>query len=325
MGDAARGTAVESAESAMRGNSAALHEVRARIRRVAASSAPVLLTGESGTGKALAARMVHECSARARAPFIAVDCALPAPAVELELFGHESPGQGTPLAIRAGAFERAHGGTLLLEEIDKLPLEQQTRLLSVLETGRVCRTGGSNEIHVDVRIVTTAHRDPAEAVRAGRMRPELHCRLDVFPIRLPPLRERGDDALEIARHVVGGLNAACGRERRLSTQARVFLHNHAWPGNVRELRSCVERGYLLGDGEIHLELERAATTPQQSASEIRLQVGTTLEQAERALIEATLSHLRGNKSGAAQTLGCSLKTLYNKLNSYAQLSNAAGA
>jgi DNA-binding NtrC family response regulator len=328
MGDAARETATDSAEAMMHGSSAAMREVRARIRRVATSDVAVLLTGESGSGKELAARMVHECSARAGGPIITVDCGtFAAPGIETELFGHEGDGPGDAAGTHPSAFERAGGGTLFLDDITGLPAELQTRLLRVLETGRLCRAGGKSEVRVDVRIVAATQATPAEAVRSGRLRAELHSRLAVFPIMLPPLRERGDDALEIAQHMIDGLNAVSGRERQLSAQARAFLRSHVWPGNVRELRACVERGYLLSDREVHLAaaLDAGDAAAQSRAAEIRLQVGTTLEQAERALIEATLWHLRGNKSGAAQTLGCSLKTLYNKLNSYAQLSNAAGA
>ena len=337
MGEPAMTTMTTTSDEHIWGSSSAMQRVRERILRVAGSDATVLVVGESGSGKDLVARQLHESSARSAGPFLALDCgAQPAARAEAGLFGTERGPAGDGPRPQPGALERAHRGTLFLDHITALSAELQTRLLRVLETGRLQRVGGRSETTVDVRIVAATHHRPTEALRRGLLREDLYYRLAVYPILIPPLRERGDDALEIAQRLLDGLNAANGGQRRFSAQALQLLREYAWPGNVRELRSVVERGFLLSDDDVQLLAEQrsaaaqdlpglavAATPP--AAGEVRLPVGTTLEQAERALIEATLSHMRGNKSSAAQTLGCSLKTLYNKLNSYAQLSNAARA
>jgi two-component system response regulator HydG len=318
------------ATTQMWGSSAAMAQVRDGIARVAPTEATVLLVGESGSGKELVARAIHEGSDRSGGAFVAVNCgAIPATLIEAELFGHERGSFTGASRLHAGVFERAQRGTLFLDEITEMPPELQTRLLRVLETRRFYRVGGSVEFTSDARIIAASNRNPMESVRDGKLREDLFYRLAVFPISLPPLRERAEDATEIALALLAQLNAGVFAKKRLSSQALEFLRDYRWPGNVRELRNVVERGFLLAETDIELSPPLQGLGPASGNSsgvpEVAVAVGTTLEDAERAIIEATLHHLQGNKPRTAQTLGCSLKTLYNKLNSYAQLARVAGA
>jgi transcriptional regulator with PAS, ATPase and Fis domain len=283
----------------------------------------VLICGESGVGKELVAESVHAMSHRATKPFVAINCAaIPATLIEAELFGHERGSFTGAMRTREGVFERANGGTLLLDEITEMPLELQSRLLRVLETKRLNRVGGSADLPVDVRVIAATNRPPARALEEGRLREDIYYRLAVLTIELPPLRERGDDILVLADFFLAELNLQNGTRKRLSEELRAQFLRHRWPGNVRELRNAVERAYILCDGELNLSEQDMPTLhgvdgeQGRRGDEIRVSIGTTLDEIERTAILATLKHFEGDKRRAADVLGCSLKTLYNKLHAY---------
>lgn len=305
------------------GLSAPMQEVFRLIDRVGPTEASVLLTGESGSGKELAAQSIHDRSLRRGGPFLAINCgAIPAGLIEAELFGYEKGSFTGAVRAQGGVFERADGGTLLLDEITEMPMEMQTRLLRVLETRRFYRVGANVELSTDVRVIAASNRCPLQAVRSGQLREDLLYRLAVFPIELPPLRSRGNDVELLAGHFLDELNAQAGTHKQLTAHSRMTLKQHSWPGNVRELRNCIERAFILGDQALELapliqsQSSRAAGADDRERLEIR--VGSRIHDMERSLIEATLDYFQGNKRRAADALGCSLKTLYNKLNGYSQ-------
>jgi DNA-binding NtrC family response regulator len=316
------------------GESTAMQKVFRLIARVGPTEAIVLLTGESGSGKELAAQAIHECSVRRGAPFIAINCgAIPAGLIEAELFGYEKGSFTGAVRAHAGVFERARGGTLLLDEVTEMPLDMQTRLLRVLETRKFYRVGASQEQESDVRVIAATNRCPMQAARSGLLREDLLYRLAVFPIDLPPLRDRGDDINLLAEHFLAQLNAHAHSHKRFSALARVLLKQHTWPGNVRELRNCIERAFILADDVLELAPLLHQTPPAAVARDgdarlrdaasgardlLEIRVGSRIHDMERSLIEATLDYFQGNKRRAADALGCSLKTLYNKLNGYSQ-------
>src|SRR3984957_4617930 len=235
------------------GLSAAMQEVFRLIDRVGPTEASVLLTGESGSGKELVAQSIHDRSQRSGGPFLAINCgAIPAGLIEAELFGYEKGSFTGAVRAHAGVFERADGGTLLLDEITEMPLDMQTRLLRVLETRKFYRVGANVELSTDVRVIAASNRGPLQAVPGGHLREDLLYRLAVFPIELPPLRSRGNDVELLAEHFLGELNARARTQKRLTAPARMMLKQHNWPGNVRELKNCIERAFILGD--THLEL-----------------------------------------------------------------------
>ncbi len=302
------------------GESPVMQEVFRLIERVGPTEGSVLLTGESGSGKELAARSIHECSPRSGGPFVAINCgAVPPGLMEAELFGYAN---GSGAARVAGVFERAQGGTLLLDEVTELPLDMQTRLLRVLETRRFYRAGAGTELECDVRVIAATNRCPLQAVQSGHLREDLLYRLAVFPVDMPPLRTRGGDVELLAEHFLADLNAQARTQKRLSALARMTLKQHSWPGNVRELKNCIERAFVLGDAVLDLTplLPGAARDGNSSgdAERLSIRVGSRIHDMERSLIEATLDYFKGNKRRAADALGCSLKTLYNKLNGYSQ-------
>jgi len=305
------------------GASPAMQEVFRLIERVAPTEASVLLTGESGSGKDLAAQSIHDRSLRRGGPFIAVNCgAIPAGLIEAELFGFEKGSFTGALRAHAGVFERAQGGTLLLDEITEMPLDMQTRLLRVLETRRFYRVGANLELLTDVRVIASTNRCPLQAVQSGQLREDLLYRLAVFPIDMPPLRSRGRDVDLLAEHFLADLNAQSGTQKRFSALGRMTLKQHSWPGNVRELKNCIERAFILADQTLELapliQNSNAAKGGDHADDRERLdiRVGSRIYDMERSLIEATLDYFQGNKRRAADALGCSLKTLYNKLNGY---------
>jgi two-component system response regulator HydG len=332
--------AVSAIESLL-GNSVAMQEVFRLIERVGPTEASVLLTGESGSGKELAARMIHECSTRCGKPFIAINCgAIPAGLIEAELFGYEKGSFTGAVRAHAGVFERANGGTLLLDEVTEMPLDMQTRLLRVLESRRFYRVGANTEYTSDVRVIAATNRCPLSAVQAGQLREDLLYRLAVFPIDMPPLRNRGDDVELLANHFLAELNAQSLTQKRLSAHARMTLLQHSWPGNVRELKNCIERAFILGDNVLELAplIQNGARGEQSSnghqgmssggaadRDRLEIRVGSRIYDMERSLIEATLDYFKGNKRRAADALGCSLKTLYNKLNGYSQRQECANS
>jgi DNA-binding NtrC family response regulator len=316
------------APSPLLGDSAAMQEVFRLIERVGPTEASVLLTGESGSGKELAAQSIHDRSSRRGGPFIAINCgAIPAGLIEAELFGYEKGSFTGAMRAHAGVFERAQGGTLLLDEVTEMPLDMQTRLLRVLETRKFYRVGASTEFLSDVRVIASTNRCPLLAVQNGQLREDLLYRLAVFPIDLPPLRSRGQDVDLLAEHFLADLNAHSGTQKRLSAASRMTLKEHAWPGNVRELKNCIERAFILCDQTLELapliqHVARAGeAVPDRERLDIR--VGSRIYDMERSLIEATLDYFKGNKRRAADALGCSLKTLYNKLNGYSQSEECA--
>jgi len=312
-------------DSALRliGNSPAMQKVRDLIGRVAPTDSTVLICGESGCGKELVAESIHAMSPRADKPFVAINCAaIPATLIEAELFGHERGSFTGAMRTREGVFERASGGTLLLDEITEMPLDLQSRLLRVLETKRLNRVGGNSDLEVDVRVVASTNRSPAQAFAEGRLREDIYYRLAVVTVQLPPLRERGEDVLVLAEFFLGELNLRHGTRKRLSEDLRSRFVGHRWPGNVRELRNAVERAFILCDGELALSEQEMPTLRTAHESDgagndlVQVPIGATLDEIERTVILATLRHFEGDKRRAADVLGCSLKTLYNKLHAY---------
>ncbi len=289
-----------------------------QIGRVAPTDASVLVIGESGSGKELVARSIHERSQRADKPFVAINCgAIAGSLIETEVFGHERGSFTGAIRSHAGVFERADGGTLFLDEVTEMPTELQVRLLRVLETCRFFRVGGTQEIAVDVRVIAATNRCPLAAVKERKLREDVLYRLAVFPIDVPPLRQRGSDVELLAQHFLDSLNGKSGTARQFSAESIHTLRRHSWPGNVRELRNAVERAYILSDNRVEIApLVMNGDSERATNEALQIAVGSKLDQAERALIEATLEHFDGNKRQAAQVLGCSLKTLYNKLNGY---------
>ena len=316
-------TTVDDCTLRLIGTSPAMQKVRDLIVRVAPTDSTVLICGESGCGKELVAESIHAMSPRAEKPFVAINCAaIPATLIEAELFGHERGSFTGAMRTREGVFERASGGTLLLDEITEMPLDLQSRLLRVLETKRLSRVGGSSDLEVDVRVLASTNRSPAQAFAEGRLREDIYYRLAVVMVQLPPLRERGEDVLVLAEFFVTELNLRNGTRKRLSDDLRTRFLRHRWPGNVRELRNAVERAYILCDGELDLSehdmptLRQAQEGDGGNADLIQMPIGATLEEIERTFILATLKHFEGDKRRAADVLGCSLKTLYNKLHAY---------
>jgi len=305
------------------GRSPAMAAVYDLIARVAPTTASVFVQGESGTGKELVAQTVHELSRRRRQSFVALNCGAVSPQlIESELFGHERGSFTGADRAHKGYFERASGGTLFLDELTEMPLELQVKLLRVLETGTVMRIGGEKEIAIDVRIVAATNRDPEEAVAAGKLRQDLLYRLSVFPIVLPPLRERRGDVEILAEARLAELNASEGTNKRFSAAAMERLAAHPWPGNVRELRNLVQRAFILADREIDVGSlpvpgpDSGGAADSETGSRLEIEIGASVDQVEQRLILATLDSCDGNKERAASILGISLKTLYNKLNKY---------
>ncbi len=300
---------------AMVGSSGAMREVYDLVERVAATDATVLISGESGTGKELVAESVHHLSDRSSGPFVPINCGAVAPElIESELFGHERGSFTGAERRHRGVFERAHQGTLLLDEITEMSAQLQVKLLRALETATVRRVGGGTEIDVDVRVIAATNRDAAEAVSEGRLREDLYYRLKVFPITLPPLRDRAGDIPLLVRHFLDQLDRP---SLEIEPAAMERLERYFWPGNVRELRNVVERCSILADDAI-----TEATLPPEirSGSPVgaRLQapIGTPLDEIVRQHTLATLEHFGGDKPRTAEALGISLKTLYNRLNRY---------
>jgi DNA-binding NtrC family response regulator len=289
------------------------------VTKVAPTDVPVLVVGETGTGKEVVANTVHAMSRRREHPFVAVNCGAIAPGViESELFGHERGSFTGADRAHKGYFEKATGGTLFLDEITEMTAELQVKLLRALETGKVERVGGGDPVKVDVRVVAATNRRPEQAVADGRLREDLLYRLNVFPIVLPPLRERGEDVVLIAEDFLAGLNKECqGPVKTFTRAALARLRAHSWPGNVRELRNVVQRAFILAQNEIDVDaLPLGGGSEERSGASMVVRVGTTIEEAEKRLILATLEHCAGDKKAAAELLGISLKTLYNRLNVY---------
>ena len=306
------------------GRSAAIQAVLQQIEQAAASVAPVLVLGESGTGKELVARTLHALSPRARASFVGVNCAAIAESLlESEIFGHEKGAFTGAIERRIGCFEMADGGTLLLDEVAEMHPAVQAKFLRVLEEGTFRRVGGKAEIQVDVRVVAATNQDPETAVRDGKLRADLFYRLNVFPITIPPLRERPEDIPVLAEAFLRDAAARNGRTvTAIAPAALQRLQSYAWPGNVRELRNVIERAVLLADGETidapHLPagLSSVAEPLPATVPSLTLPLGITIDEAERTLILQSLKLTGHNKTRAAAILGINVKTLHNKLTRY---------
>ncbi|HZU21501.1 MAG TPA: sigma-54 dependent transcriptional regulator, partial [Terriglobales bacterium] len=298
------------------------------VARVARSgTASVLITGESGTGKEMVSRTIHDLSPRKGKPFVAINCAaIPETLIESEIFGHEKGAFTGAMERRAGCFELAEGGTLLLDEIGEMPAGTQAKLLRVLEDRKVRRLGSKAENSVDVRVIAATNKVPEDAVAKGELRQDLFYRLNVFNLHLPPLRDHKEDLEELCKYLMSELNARHGRNVSLVSEAvMTAFRNYSWPGNVRELRNTLERAIIVCEGSIveqrHLPPGFGQVTPRASVQEpnaVRVGVGTTVEEAERLLILKTLEATSNNKTRAAEILGISLKTLHNKLKEYGQ-------
>ena len=293
--------------------SEAMRQLFAQAARVAESEATVLILGDSGAGKEVVARYIHERSARKGGPMVAVDCtSLPANLAESELFGHERGAFTGADAARAGRFEEAEGGTLFLDEIGELPLALQPKLLRVLETGRFRRVGGQEERRANVRVLAATNRDLEAEVRDGAFREDLFYRLNVFPVTVPALRDRPDDILPLADRFLEG------QHKRLAPAAQRLLAAHDWPGNVRELRNVMERAAILANGSLVLPKDLPPTlqdAPERAAEAATVLVGDMKEIQRRAILEA-LEQTGGNKTKAAEILGISRRNLIYKLRAY---------
>jgi DNA-binding NtrC family response regulator len=317
----------------MVGSSRVMREIFHLIEMVAPSTASVLITGESGTGKEMVARTIHEMSPRRTKPFVAINCsAIPETLIESEIFGHEKGAFTGALERRAGCFELAEEGTLLLDEIGEMPAGTQAKLLRVLEDRKLRRLGSKVETPVDVRVLAATNKVPEEAVAKGELRGDLYYRLNVFNIHMPPLREHKEDIPTLVDTLLADMNAKHGREvGGVSDSVLQMFNTYNWPGNVRELRNTLERAVIVCDSALveqrHLPPNFGSGGLKVASTEgggIRMDVGTTVEEAEKMLILKTLASTNNNKTRAAEILGISLKTLHNKLKEYGSGSGAAG-
>jgi DNA-binding NtrC family response regulator len=309
------------------GKSAPMQRVYELINQVAATRASVLITGESGVGKELVADAIHNLSDRRAGPFIKTHCAaLSETLLESELFGHEKGSFTGALGQKKGRFELAHTGTIFLDEIGEINPSVQVKLLRVLQERSFERVGGEKPLDVDVRVVAATNRDLKKEIAAGRFREDLYYRLNIVNIHIPPLRERKDDIPLLTATFLTEL----AQENRktiegIDTKARIALSNYSWPGNVRELRNCIESAVVLCKGNI---VSLDDLPPQVRTAEdgnlIRLEIGVTMDQAEREIIRQTLIHFKGNKSRSAEVLAIGRKTLHRKLHDYGLVEEFGG-
>ncbi len=329
------------------GRSAPMRRIYEQISRVAVTAVSVFITGESGTGKEVVAQTVHDLSRRRKHPFLAVNCGAISPnLIESEIFGHEKGSFTGADRQHQGFFERAHGGTLFLDEITEMPLELQVKLLRVLETGTFMRVGSTVAQETDVRVIAATNRPPELAVSSGKLREDLLYRLNVFPIELPPLRDRSEDVPLLAQHFLSAICEREGTSKGFTPGALTRLTAYRWPGNVRELRNVVQRAYVMASGNsineewlpddphgansaysttltprsatpVSAPAAAQAATSGSSGPSITIPIGTSMAEAERQLILATLEHFNQQKERTAAALGVSLKTLYNRLKEYA--------
>jgi DNA-binding NtrC family response regulator len=316
------------------GPSKKMQEIFRLTEMVAPSTASVLITGASGTGKELVARTIHELSPRRPKPFVAINCAaIPETLIESEIFGHEKGAFTGAVERRTGCFELAEGGTLLLDEIGEMPIATQAKLLRVLEDHKLRRLGSKFETTVDVRVLAATNKVPEDAVARGELRNDLYYRLNVFNIHMPSLREHREDIPDLVQTLLADVNTK--HSRRVATVSEAVLNafrNYSWPGNVRELRNTLERAVIVCEGGVietkHLPPGFGHAPVRASADDadsIRVGVGTTVGEAERLLIIKTLESTNNNKTRAAEVLGISLKTLHNKLKEYGSAAaDAAG-
>ena len=303
---------------ALIGVSPAIQKVYDLLDKVARSDAAILITGETGSGKEVLAQTIHRMSRRAREVFLPLNCAAVSPTlIESELFGHERGSFTGADRVHKGYFERANRGTLFLDEITETPLELQVKLLRVLETSALVRVGGNETLRTNVRVIAATNRKPEQAVAEGKLREDLLYRLNVFPMHMPTLWERREDIELLAQHFLDELNKQEGKAKAFSGAAVERLKTHRWPGNVRELRNVVQRAFIMAEEDIGVDdLPLGVSDVAGGASGLHLRVGTSIAEAERRLVLATLEFYEGDKKKASDTLGISLKTLYNKINQY---------
>ena len=315
------------------GSSRPMQQLFRLIEQIAPSNVSVLITGESGTGKELVARTLHALSPRKSKPFVAVNCAaIPETLVESEIFGHEKGAFTGAAERRAGCFELASGGTLLLDELAEMPAGMQAKLLRVIEERKLRRLGAIAEQQIDVRVLAATNQDPEKAIAEGQLRADLFYRLNVFHLAMPPLRKHIEDLPAMAEAMVSEMNQK--HERKVSGVAPSMLERMAaydWPGNARELRNVIERAVILCPDGAPLEADHlppgfgrapAALKLVSDASVVPVRVGSTVEEGERLLILRTLDKTGQNKTRAAEILGVSLKTLHNKLKEYSRISGS---
>jgi len=309
------------------GESPAMLAVYEQIEKVGRTPSPVLILGETGTGKELVAESIHRASGRP-AQFVAVNCgSLSRELAASELFGHEKGSFTGAVRRHPGFFKRADGGTLFLDELAEMPLELQPHFLRVLETGSVLPVGSEREVPVDARIVAATNRDPKKAIADKALREDLYYRLSVFPITLPPLRARIQDVPLLVEHFLTQAQTSGAEGRRFSAEDTARLRAYHWPGNVRELRHVVLRAAIMSDpSDSTLRLPQRFDSPfNEPNGQHGLEIGRSIRDVERELIMRTLEHLNGDKRAAAETLGISLNTLYNRLNAYEAAGIAAPA
>jgi DNA-binding NtrC family response regulator len=306
------------------GTSPAMQDVMRQVEMAAPSTASVLITGETGSGKEMVARSIHMLSPRAERPFVAINCsAIPESLMESEIFGHEKGAFTGAAERRIGCFELADGGTLLLDEIGEMPAQTQAKLLRVLEDRKVRRLGSKVETPVDVRVLAATNKNPEEAVADGHLRQDLYFRLNVFHIHLPPMREHKEDLPQLVDHLLADISTKHHKKvTGVGSDVMDLFKSYPWPGNVRELRNVLERAAIASDrGTVsrqHLasDFGRTPATTNSGLGAVRFPVGTTVDAAERELILQTLNATNQNKTRAAELLGISLKTLHNKLKEY---------
>ncbi len=302
------------------GRSSAAFELARNIVKAAPTDASVLLVGESGTGKEVVARAIHSRSARRDAPFIALNCGAITPTLaESELFGHEKGSFTGASSTAMGCFEKAHTGTLFLDEVTEMPFAIQVQLLRVLETGQYHRVGGSEHLSTDVRIIAATNRNPKEAIRDGIFRSDLLYRLAVFPVRVPALRERQSDISYLAQRFLDELNEQEKTFKTFSAESSERLLSYSWPGNIRELKNVVTRAYILADKVVDippLTSSLRLLPPEIKQGFLKIPIGTPLNSAQHSIIMATLDYYGGDRRRTALALGISPKTLYNRLEQF---------
>jgi DNA-binding NtrC family response regulator len=299
------------------GEHESMHALYRQIEKIAPTESPVFIIGETGTGKELVAQAIHRKSA-CSGDFVAVNCgSLSRELAGSELFGHEKGSFTGAVRRHQGFFKRAEAGTLFLDELTEMPIDLQPHLLRVLETGRVLPVGGEREVEVDARIVAATNRDPRLAIDDRLLREDLYFRLSVFPLTVPPLRQRSSDIPLLVEHVLKELREGADGPR-FSAETLERLRAYHWPGNVRELRHVVQRAFIMAAPDADtLEIPGRFESPfDRNGSTRGLEAGRSIRDVERDLIEKTLEHFDGDKRAAAETLGISLNTLYNRLNSY---------
>jgi DNA-binding NtrC family response regulator len=293
------------------------------IRRVASTDANVLIIGESGTGKELVANTIHAMSSRSDDPMVAINCgALSPELIDSQLFGHKRGAFTGATSDHKGVFEQAGNGTVFLDEVTEMPIEQQVKLLRVLEQGEFKPVGSETTLKTSARIVAASNRDPFEAMDEEKLREDLYFRLAQFPLTVPALRERGDEAVGLAKHFLAHLNQLHDQQTQIEQAALDLIMEHDWPGNVRELKHCIERAFILAESTITREnilimSQEIDSSSEGQASELEnVPSGIPLEEIEQVAIEKTLEENSGNKTETAEQLGISVKTLYNKLDKY---------